>query len=426
MHYKSSQGVIASCFLAGLLEIYDFTIFAFLSPILHKNYLSFLSESEALIVTYALFAVGFLFRPLGSIIFGYIGDKYGRKISLVLSVSLMGFASLTMFFLPSYAYIGIASCYIIALVRVVQGISVGGEYSGAIIYAIEHFDKKKTGLVGAIIVSGCLMGVMLGRFVGNLLQNPLLPEYSWRFAFLLGFILSIVGYFIRNKLTESPEFEKLALEKTNAKNIPLIEGIKQFPLEMLATTLLIGTNGVNLYFIVVFFPDYIKTKNNIDISYISLLATIVPALLAPVMGHISDKWNRGKMLLLGIGLISCYSAFALPIMLESKSTSDVMFLMLGYAILFSIQSGTVNTYTIEVFPAKCRFSCGALCYALGMSVIGGTSPMVSALLTQNGDVDNVVYYVLCITILGFLACVTMLLREKTIGNIKIKYLKSET
>ena len=416
MKRKISHQVIASCFLAGLLEIYDFTIFAFLSPILHKNYFSFLSEGDALIVTYALFAVGFLFRPLGSILFGYIGDIYGRKASLVISVSLMGLASLTMFLLPTYSFMGIASCYVIALIRIIQGISVGGEYSGAIIYAIEHFDKKHTGLVGAIIVSGCLMGVMLGRFVGNTLQSPDLPEYSWRFAFLLGFVLSIVGYFIRNKLTESPEFKKLVLIKVNTRTIPLFEGVKQFPIEMLASILLIGANGVNFYFIVVFFPDYIKTKNNIDISYISLLVTIVPAILAPLMGYLSDKWHRGKMLLVGIGLIGVYSSVALPLMIHSISTSDVMLLILGYAILFSIQSGTVNTFTIEIFHTKCRFSCGALCYALGMSVIGGTSPMVSALLTKNGNITNVVYYVLCITTMGFIAGATMLVRKNYIQN----------
>lgn len=119
MKNKMSRGVLASCFLAGLLEIYDFTIFGFLAPVLHKNYLSFMGEADALIVTYALFAVGFLFRPLGSILFGYIGDRYGRKTALVLSVSLMGLASLVMVILPPYAYIGISACYIIAIVRVV-------------------------------------------------------------------------------------------------------------------------------------------------------------------------------------------------------------------------------------------------------------------------------------------------------------------
>ena len=418
MKKKMSREVLTSCFLAGLLEIYDFTIFGFLTPILHKNYLSFMTEKDALIVTHALFAVGFLFRPLGAILFGYIGDKHGRKKSLVLSVSLMGLASLIMVILPPYAYIGISACYIIAIVRVIQGISVGGEYSGAIIYAVEHFSQKQTGVVGAIVVSGCLVGVMLGRFVGNFLQSPSLPDYSWRFAFLLGFILSIIGYFIRNRLSESPEFKRLKLIKTNNTKVPLIEGIKGFPLEMVAATLLIGANGVNFYFIVIFFPDYIKNQNNIDIGYISLIVTLIPALLAPLVGWFSDKWNRGKILLIGIGCIGVYSSLTLPVMLNSTSNSIVMMLILGYAVLFSIQSGTINTYTIEIFPTRCRFSCGALCYALGMAVIGGTSPMVAAILTRSGNVNNVVNYVLFITILGFIAVSLLIIKNRTTQNIK--------
>lgn len=422
-----STQVLLSCFLAGCLEIYDFTIFAFLTSIIHKEYLTFLSEGNALIITYALFAVGFLFRPLGSLLFGYIGDKYGRKFALVTSVSTMGIASLTMFILPSYATIGIISCYIIALVRILQGISVGGEYSGAIIYAIEHFDKKKTGLVGSIVVSGCLCGVMLGRFVANIVQMPNVGESNWRLAFLFGFILSLIGYFIRKKLTESPEF--LLLQKNKKEySIPLLEGIKKFPFYMLSITILVGANGVSFYFVVVFLPNYIK-NNGIDISAISFITTIIPAIFAPVFGWLSDKWSRGKLLLTGISLIGIYSILSLPIILASNSTLIVTLLIIGYALLFSIQSGTLNTFGIEIFPTECRFSCGALCYALGMALIGGTSPMVSEILIEYKGINGVVNYVSFITLLSFLMCSIIVIKstqsKSKINNIDIREIKTE-
>ena len=200
------KSVIFSCFLAGGLEMYDFLIFGFLTPVIHKNYLSFLDKDTALVVTYAFFAVGFLFRPLGSIIFGYIGDKYGRKKALVLSVSMMGSASLGLAILPSYDLIGISACYLIVLIRIVQGVSVGGEYSGAILYAIEHINKKNIGFVGGAVLCGCTLGVIGAFLSSKFLQNEQLPEYSWRFAFLIGFGLSIVGYFIRKNLRETPIF----------------------------------------------------------------------------------------------------------------------------------------------------------------------------------------------------------------------------
>ena len=130
------KSTIISCFLAGCLEMYDFAIFGFFTVLLNKEYLSLLDKNNSLIITYALFAVGFIFRPIGSIVFGYIGDKYGRKPSLVISVTMMGIASLGMFLLPPYNMIGVSACYIIALVRIMQGLSVGGEYNGAILYAM--------------------------------------------------------------------------------------------------------------------------------------------------------------------------------------------------------------------------------------------------------------------------------------------------
>jgi MHS family proline/betaine transporter-like MFS transporter len=302
-----------------------------------------------------------------------------------------------MFALPPYSVIGVASCYLIALVRILQGISVGGEYSGAIIYAIEHFNKKDAGLVGGIVVSGCLLGVMVARLVSTILQNPDLPGYSWRFAFLLGFGLSIIGFFIRKKLTESPEFI------ANKKNkIPLLEGIKNYPLEMIAATLLVGVNGVNFYFVVVFLPGFLKGKNGIDIGYISLIITIVPAILAPLVGWLSDKANRGKVLLTGVGLIGIYSIVCLPIILKLENHITVALLILGYAALFAIQSGTLNTFSVEIFPARFRYSCGAFSYAVGMAIIGEVPPMIAALLTTKDDIRYVVLYVVFITFLGLL------------------------
>ena len=397
-----SNKVIFSCFLAGCLEIYDFTIFGFLANTIHKNYLSFMDSENALIVTYALFAVGFVFRPIGSIIFGYIGDKFGRKKGIILSVSMMGLSSLGMFLLPTYDMIGIYSCYLIVLIRALQGISVGGEYSGAIIYAIEHVDKKR-GFVGAIIVSGCLLGVMLAKFIVSILENPALPSYSWRFAFLIGFCLSLIGYFIRNKLTESPEFISLSKTQDGYANIPLLEGIKAYPIEVLSIIILVGVNGVNFYFVVVFLSDYLKKINNIDIGHFSLLTTIVPALFAPLFGYISDKFTRVNVLITGLGLLIIYTVFSLPILLKSGDVGTIGLLILGYALLFSIQSGTINTFSVEIFPTKYRFSCGAFCYAMGMALIGGTSPMIAAILsTKEHGVYYLQSYVVVITIIGFI------------------------
>ena len=199
--------VIISCFLAGLTEMFDFVTFGLLASIIHEKYLSNLSDSNSLIVTYDLFSIGFIFRPIGALIFGYIGDRHGRKNALASSVTIMGIASLTMCIMPSYEAIGISSCYMIAAARILQGISLGGEFQGGLVYIIEHSGKNKAGFAGSFVVGGCLSGILLATLVSNIVQLSFMPKYAWRFAFLLGFLFSLVGFFIRKKLQETPAFK---------------------------------------------------------------------------------------------------------------------------------------------------------------------------------------------------------------------------
>lgn len=378
---KSVKSILTSCFLAGCLEMYDFTIFGLLTPILHKKYLSFIDKQDAIIITYALFAVGFLFRPLGSIIFGYIGDVYGRKTSLVISVSLMGFASLTMCLLPTYQEIGILACYVIALARIIQGISVGGEFTGAIIYAVEHLDKKKSGFVGSFIVGGCLSGILLATVTSNLVKNNETFENGWRFAFLLGFLLSIIGFFIRKKLSETPEFEEI---RSRRSKLPLIEGLRKHKLESITTVMIGATTGINIYYVIVYLPNYLSNVFKSNFSYLPVLTTLVLAIFSPLFGWYSDRVNRGLLITIGAVLTAIYSLIMLPIILSLSSIWAISIIFMIHSLIFAIQDGTINVFAIEIFPTKYRFSCAAFCYSIGMALVGGTSPMIASIIMEYG------------------------------------------
>ena len=262
-HTVMLRKIIISCFLAICIEMYDFSIFVFFAPTIQKKYLSFTDHNSALFMTYLFFAIGFICRPLGSLVFGYIGDHYGRKYALIISIALMGFSSLIIAILPSYNTIGMASCYILIFIRILQGISVGGEYSGAIIYSIEQFNVNKTGIISGIVVCGSVCGTFLAILSSNILQSNLLPEYSWRLAFLLGFSLAFIGYFIRRELSETPEFKRYVQRK---HKIPLIEGIQANWIKCIATIFISGAKGVNFHFILVFMPNYINSTLNTNIS----------------------------------------------------------------------------------------------------------------------------------------------------------------
>lgn len=400
-----SKKIIFTCFLAGCLEIYDFTIFGYLSDALHENYFTFLDETFSLIATYILFAVGFVFRPLGAILFGYIGDKYGRKYALVISISLMGIASLGMCILPSYNYIGIYSCYILVFLRILQGFSVGGEYSGAIIFAVEHSENRKAGFVGSLVVSGCMSGVLLATLVNKILKMPEIPEYYWRFAFLLGFILSVIGYFIRKKLHETPEF--IAIKKAT-KKAQFRNEFKISDLEILSTIFIAGTSGVNLYFISVFMPNYIKHLGD-SVYNLSSISTLIMSILIPLFGYISDKIGMIKVMLVGSGFLVVYTLFMPAVIFSSKDFNTASIAVIIHAVIAAVFCGPMNTLIIKLFSASKRYSHSAFSYSIGMGFIGGTSPMVSTLITNNQN-NSPIYlgiYISSISLLGLISIVSI-------------------
>jgi MHS family proline/betaine transporter-like MFS transporter len=398
---KLTKPIIISCFFAGCLEMYDFVIFGFLAPVIHANYLSFLDETTGLIIAYLLFAVGFICRPIGAIIFGHIGDKYGRKRALVISMSLMGMSSLALCLLPKYNEIGVVACYLIALIRIIQGISVGGEYSGAAIYAIEHTSKANIGAVGSTVLAGTTLGVLLATFISNLLENQNLPEYSWRFAFLLGFGLSIIGYFIRRNLQESPLFSK---ENLKSEEKPLFYGIRKFKKQFIAAILLSGANNANYYFALVFIPNYFKTQVDDSIEFNNWMLAFFMLLLEPTFGWLSDKWGRNRVLIIVCLILSIYNLFFLDMLINMIGSIFGVGLILLSAILLSVTVASVNIFVLEIFPARCRYSCGALSYSIGAAVFGGTTPLVCSLITEYIGNKPIYFgiYISAISLLGAL------------------------
>lgn len=376
--------VIASCFLASTLEIYDFAIFGFLGKAIHQNYLSFLDEQTSIFVTFTFFAIGFVFRPVGSIIFGYIGDIYGRKKALVTSISMMGICSFVMCILPTYSVMGILSCYIIVLVRVIQGISVGGEFTGAIVFTMEHVAEKNRALAVSILTAGGAFGVLLASMISGLLQSEFLPDYAWRGAFLVGFSLAFVGYFIRRRLVDTEEFIKL---KEESKKIPLLEGIVSYKTEAVSTIFVAAANGASFYFGSVFLAKHLSNvRGDGDYSYLSLMVSFVLFASLPIFGFLSDVMKLGKKQLMYSSLLMSLIAL---VMVNLITYSDNVMLMNIYVIIYilcaSMMISGINLYAAEIFPTKIRMSCMSFFYSIGMGVLGGTVPMISSYITENYD-----------------------------------------
>jgi MHS family proline/betaine transporter-like MFS transporter len=380
MKPTQTKQIILSCFLASTLEIYDFAIFGFLSTAIYKNYLSFLDEQTSLFVTFIFFAIGFIFRPFGSLVFGYIGDTFGRKKALVTSISMMGVCSLGMFILPSYTTIGIASCYIIVLIRIIQGISVGGEFTGAIIFTMEHMSKHNRGFAIGVLSAGGACGVLLASFISKVLQNPNLPEYSWRFAFLLGFSLAIVGYFIRQKLHDTKEFNEI---KDQRIKFPLLEGMRSYKLESISTVLVAAANGTCFYFGAIFLPKHLNNvRSEGDYGYVSLVISLTMFLALPIFGYVSDKFDRKKYLIVASILMSIVGLFFINLITFAENNVSISIFSIIYTLFAAMMIGGINIYAAEIFPMRIRMSCMSLFYSIGMGVIGGTVPMLSAYIAN--------------------------------------------
>ena len=392
--------IIFSCFLASCLEMYDFAVFGFFVPVLHQNYLTFVDKTNALIIGYILFTIGFVFRPIGSLIFGYIGDTIGRKKALTLSVGMMGSSSIMLAFTPSYDSIGIISCYLIVLARVIQGVSVGGEHSGTLIYSMEHSDKKEVNFTGGIVIAGGCSGVLLASLVSNITQLEFMPDNSWRFAFLLGFCLSIIGYFIRKNFSETPEFLKIKELKSNS--IPLVEGIKNHYKEFFIVISLSLSNSTFFYLALIFFPNFFNTVIGTNIQYFPTIIIVITIIFAPIFCILSNKIKKTNIICCGFLLTGCVSIYGMNIIKYNPSVTNAIIFFCLYGLCYSSLSATVNVFAIEVFPTKYRFSCGAFSFCLEAALLGGSAPLIGALIMQYKSDFYLYLYIFTITCIGFI------------------------
>ena len=410
--------VIITCFLTGCMEMYDFTIFGFLTETLKRNYFGFLDSKINSVISYMIVAVGFIFRPFGACIFGYLGDKFGRKKSLVISILVMASTCLCIAVLPTFDSIGIISCYILVLLRILQGISVGGEYTGSVIFAIEHSKKEYKGLVGSIVTSGAMVGILLASLVGFILQIKILPSYSWRFAFVLGFLLSLLGFFVRDQLPETPVFIRSHdVSVAPIGKIAFWCTVQPFLKECLCTIFIVGTSGVNFYFNIFYIPNYL-TQVNIEVcELLSSLSVLVMIILVPVSGFLSDRIGRIRLMYIGVVAL-IFSSFLLNFAIHSvKNNFTIYISVFMHIIANAIFTGPMNTLITEIFPTEVRYRCSAFSFTIGMGVVSGTMPMIDYMLyAYFGNIFCLGVYMSCISILGLYS---LRILSNSIANVKI-------
>lgn len=406
---KEQQKTILLSSLGGMLEYYDFTIFAVFSIIIGQTFFPSNSRALSTLVAFTVFAVGYLIRPLGGALFSHFGDKYGRKKPFLLSIIIMASATFLMGILPSYHSMGAIGPLIFITLRIMQGLAVGAEIPGAIVFSIEHAGKKGAGRAGGTIMmllfAGAILSNVLYFSLYSTLSHAAFYQYGWRIAFVLGGFFGIFGFFLRLKLSESPEFlkENYAIHKT-----PIIALFKTHFFYTIAGFFLIAVQATIASIFFLYMPSYMQLSSHISNSSIlllSIISLIVYSFSCFMWGAASDKFGQKKIFLIGLALLAPVSFMAYFSIIHHFF--PIIFCLIA-AVAMGAIGGTYCTMLAETFPTKIRFSGVAVSLNMSVGIFGGCMPLLSTFIIHDVNFIFIPFWIICgAGILGFAGFLTL-------------------
>lgn len=377
-----NKKVMISSYFGNALEFYDFTIYGVFALAMAETYFPSSNPINGILASWGAFAAGFIMRPFGASFFGYMGDKFGRQRALSATILLMGLPTLIIGVLPSYRTIGILAPISVVLCRLLQGLCTGGEYNGAAIFAIEHGRGRKEGFISGLITSSCVFGALTATGLSALSLKNLDGEFSWRALFILGSLVSLIGYFIRNKVEESPEFKPSNNEDTYLSHQLNMIG-KNSPSFILAI-FSGGLNGVLSYtlfgFMNVYLSRYLGTPLA-DAMFANVFGLLAFMFFSPIGGIWMDKLGKYTYFSMAIS-----SAIFVPIILfsimGSSSLYTLIFIQIMYGVIVGIIAGPQHALLKSLFPPESRYSGVSFGFCLGMGFIGGFTPLVATFFIE--------------------------------------------
>lgn len=412
-HTKVERRRIAvATFVGTTVEWYDFFIYAQVAALVFAQayFAPLTGTGTATIVAFMSAGVSFIFRPFGAILGGYLGDKYGRRFVLVLTLSMMGGATFAIGFLPTFATIGIAAPILLILLRIVQGISAGGEWGGAALLAVENAPRGQRGRYGAYPQLGGPAGMILAissiALLSFVLSEEAFLSWGWRIPFVLSFLLIIVGFVIRRKVSESPVFTELK-EKKEETSAPLAQLVRRHWRHVLLCSLIFMGNGVGGYLLVGgYITSYSTSILGMDqdpVLFAVLVGSIGWFVFTWIAGTLSDRIGRVRTYQIGfiIQLAIAFPLFALI------NTASLPFLILA-VILLSVGQGLTYgpqaALFCELFPARVRYSGASISYGLGALIGGAFAPMIATYLQGlTGTTMLISVYLVAASLIGLVA-----------------------
>lgn len=408
---KVSTRVLLASLIGSSIEWFDYFLYGTVAALIF-NQLYFPSEDPTVgtMLAFMSFGLSFFIRPFGGIFFSHIGDKIGRKKTLVLTLTLMGGATVLMGVLPTYQAIGIAAPILMILLRLIQGLGIGGEWGGAMLLAVEYAPKEKRGLFGSVPQMGVTIGMLLATLaltVMTMLPEEMFMSWGWRVPFIGSALLVFLGLWIRKGIDETPAFKKNQ-EEGKVVAVPLFETLRTHKKEVLIA---IGAKCVEtgpfyiMFTFIMYYATQVLTFSRSEVLNAVTIATLITTLLIPVMGALSDKVGRKTVYIGGVILLMLY-AFPYFWMLN---TGSVLWLnvatIIGLSIVWTPVTAVLGTMFSEIFKSNVRYTGITLGYQIGAALAGGTAPMVALWLlkTFNNSYAPIAIYIIAMGIVSLIA-----------------------
>ncbi|WP_416199868.1 MAG: MFS domain-containing protein [Pseudomonas shahriarae] len=413
---KRLRKVAAATIFGSMLEWYDFYLYATMAAIVFsKIFFDNSDPKTATLMAFSTFAIGFIARPFGGILFGYLGDKFGRKHVLVLTFCMMGVCTTLIGLIPSYASIGIWAPIILVFIRIIQGLGAGAELSGAAVTSYEHASEGKRGSQGAWPALGLNLGLLLSSLTVYLLTingNEFLLAGGWRIPFICSIALVGVGLWVRNSIPETPEFKELSQEPAKAKVSPL-KALFKNNLKGLAVVFFvaIGYNALS-YIFKTFSLAYLTQFKGVDVHVTSLsvtIASLVAIVAVPCFGWLCDKWSSKSVLVLG-GVLSLLFAYPFLALLNTgESLMIYLAIGIGTGILAPMMFAPQGSFLSRQFPTQTRSSGFGTGREIGTAIAGGLAPlgalsMVAASTTHSTDGVVIILAIASVLVVVFALC----------------------
>ncbi|HEY3986057.1 MFS transporter [Cedecea sp.] len=390
--------------LGGALEFYDFIIFVFFAAVLGELFFpADIPEWLRQVQTFAIFAAGYLVRPLGGVVMAHFGDLVGRKKMFTLSILLMAVPTLAIGLLPTYASLGIAAPLLLLLMRILQGAAIGGEVPGAWVFVSEHAPEKRIGIACGILTMGLTVGILLGSVVATIINTSMtqqaIHDGGWRIPFFLGGIFGLVAMYLRRWLRETPVFLEMQQRKALAEELPLKSVIVGHKKAVVVSMLLTWLLSACIVVVILMSPIWLQKQHGIAPALTlqaNSIATIMLCVGCLLAGLAADRFGAGKTFIFGSVLLAVCSWLFYHL---SGTHPEHLFLLYGLVGLSVGVVGAVPFVMVRAFPAQVRFTGISFSYNLSYAIFGGLTPIAVTMLMGVSPMAPA-WYVLALAIVG--------------------------